>query len=224
MTTWSYSSIKTFDQCPKKYYHLKIAKDVKDVAGPEADYGTEAHSAAEEFIKTGAPVPSKFTYMQGLLDSLAAIPGEKHTELRLGIKLTDDGYAPCGFFDKDVWWRGIADLVIINGTKARSIDYKTGKSARYADLTQLDMIAAALFLHFPELTEIKSALAYVVSGDFLPKKHEIEKHNTYLRTFDTSLHRLEKAVETGVWNANSSPLCGWCPVTSCEHHYVPRRR
>jgi hypothetical protein len=27
---WSYSSIKTFDQCPKKYFHLRIKKDFKD--------------------------------------------------------------------------------------------------------------------------------------------------------------------------------------------------
>ena len=26
---WSYSSLKTFQQCPKKYYHLRIAKDIK---------------------------------------------------------------------------------------------------------------------------------------------------------------------------------------------------
>ena len=48
MTAWSYSSIKTFDQCPKKYFHLKVIKDVKDTMGPEAIYGTKAHTAAED--------------------------------------------------------------------------------------------------------------------------------------------------------------------------------
>ena len=27
---WSYSSITLFDQCPKKYYHLRVAKDIKE--------------------------------------------------------------------------------------------------------------------------------------------------------------------------------------------------
>ena len=36
---WSYSSIKTFDQCPKKYYHLKIAKDVQDGDTTATVYG-----------------------------------------------------------------------------------------------------------------------------------------------------------------------------------------
>jgi len=28
--TWSFSAIKLFEQCPRKYYHLKIKKDFKD--------------------------------------------------------------------------------------------------------------------------------------------------------------------------------------------------
>jgi hypothetical protein len=51
MTAWSYSSIKTFDQCPKKYFHLKVIKDVKDDPGEAAIYGTDAHEAAEHYIK-----------------------------------------------------------------------------------------------------------------------------------------------------------------------------
>ena len=54
---WSYSSIKTFQQCPKKYYHLKIAKDVKDEGSEATIYGQELHKAAEDFIKEGKPLP-----------------------------------------------------------------------------------------------------------------------------------------------------------------------
>ena len=66
----------------------------------------------------------------------------------MGLKLTDTDYEPCGFFDKEVWWRGIADLVIIQGDIAYSVDYKTSKSAKYADTKQLDIVAAALLFTF----------------------------------------------------------------------------
>ena len=224
MTAWSYSSIKTFEQCPKKYYHLRVAKDVKDEGGPAAQYGTDLHAAAENFIKSGTPVPSQFAFMKPILDSLSAIPGEKHTELRLGVKLTDDGYAPCDFFAPDVWWRGVADLVIINGNRAKSVDYKSGKNVRYADPKQLDLVAGALFVHFPKLERIDSALIYVASNDLITKQHVITERATYLNTFNAALDRLNSAYDTGVWNAVSTPLCGWCPVSDCEHHYVPRKR
>jgi hypothetical protein len=160
MITWSYSSIKTFDQCPKKYYHLKVAKDVKDTGSDATVYGQEVHKAAEDYIKFGTPIPAKFKFIEPTVASLNNIPGEKHTELRLGIKKTDAGYEPCGFFDKDVWWRGIADLLIVDRGRGWLVDYKTSKSAKYADTMQLDLLAGAAFLHFPQLKRIKSALAY----------------------------------------------------------------
>jgi hypothetical protein len=223
MTAWSYSSIKTFDQCPKKYYHLKVAKDVKDIGGPAAQYGTDLHKAAEDFIKDGTPLPERFSFLQPLMDTLQAIPGEKHCELRLGVKRGLTGYEPCRFFAKDVWYRGIVDLLIVNGSTAYMIDYKTGKSSKYADMKQLDLMAGAIFAHFPEITKIKSGLAFVATNEFPKKKHVAGELDTYMSVFETQLDRLEHAMDSGVWNAKSGPLCGWCPVKSCEHYKPPRR-
>jgi hypothetical protein len=82
----------------------------------------------------------------------------------------------------------------------------------------LDVLAAALFLHFPQLELIKSGLVFVVSGEFIYKEHYAELRDSYFSTFDEGLDRLAAAQETGVWNANSGPLCRFCPVTSCEHN------
>lgn len=221
MTAWSYSSIKTFDQCPKKYYHLKVLKDVKDEGSDATVYGNEAHKAAEEFIRLGVPLPAKFSYLQKILNSLNAIQGEKHCELELGIAVTDKGYVPCAFSDTGRWWRGIADLLIINGESAFLVDYKTSKNAKYADTKQLDVLAGAVFTHYPQLKKLKSALAFVVSNEFVRKEHTADMARSYLATFTNELEQLAGAEETGVWNAKSSPLCAYCPVTKCEHH---RRR
>lgn len=220
MTAWSYSSIKTFEQCPKKYYHLRVAKDVKDEPGEAADYGTAVHLAAEEFIRDGKPIPEKFAYIRPVVERLAALPGDKMAELKLGIR---EDYSPCGFFDKDVWWRGIADLLVIDGHRAWCVDYKTGKSARYADTKQLDLLAGAVFSHFPEVVKIKSSLIYVVSGELIPKTHVITERSQYLSVFDQQIEQLDDAMENGVWNPKSGPLCGWCPVTSCDY-WRPRRK
>ena len=98
------------------------------------------------------------------------------------------------------------------------VDYKTGKNAKYADTKQLDMLAAATFTYFPNVAIIKSALAYVVSNEFIKKDHTRDEQELLYTTFDEPLEALAAAEEHDVWNAISSPLCGWCPVTSCEHH------
>ncbi len=216
--TWSYSSLKTFEQCPKKYYHLKVVKDVKDEGSEATLYGQELHKAAEDYLKEGTPIPPKFGYVQDTVDAIKNIPGEKHCELKLGVRKTDTGYEPCGFFDKDVWWRGIGDVIVVQDELAFSLDYKTSKNAKYADLKQLDILAAALFTHFPQVKKIKSALAFVVSNEFVHKEPFAAMRDSYFAAFEPDLDRLATAQETGVWNTNTGPLCKFCPVVSCEHN------
>jgi len=217
-SAWSYSSIKTFDQCPRKYYHLKVLKDVIDEGSEATIYGQAVHKAAEEYIKDGVAVPEKFKYIQGFVERINNIEGDKLTELQLGVRKTGAGYEPCGFKDKDVWWRGIADVVVIRGDIAYSIDYKTSKNAKYADTKQLDLVAAGLFTHYPNLKKIKSGLLFVVSNEFITKDHFAEHRDEYFGTFKDELDRLDAAEVSGVWNAVTSPLCKFCPVVRCEHN------
>jgi hypothetical protein len=97
-------------------------------------------------------------------------------------------------------------------------DYKTSKNAKYADTKQLDLLAAAVFLHFPHVIEIKSALAFVVSGEFVKKEHHSFYKIKYLEAMKPELDRLEAALSNKVWNPVSGPLCGFCPVDTCVHH------
>lgn len=217
---WSYSSIKTFDQCPKKYHHLRILKDFKDEDSTATIYGKELHKAAEDFIKEGTPIPPRFSFINDTLEALKKIEGEKHCEIKLGIAKRNGKFVPCDFFAKDVWWRGIADLLIINEAKqtAYLVDYKTSKNAKYADTKQLDLLAGAVFTHFPKVVEIKSALLFVVSNEMVKKKHEFMMQSSYLNSMEPELTRLEAAIKTNVWNPVSGPLCKFCPVTSCAHN------
>lgn len=215
---WSYSSIKTFEQCPKKYYHLKIAKDVKDEGGEASIYGNLVHKAAEDYVRDGTPIPPEYSYMQPILDALLRIPGNKFCELKLGVGYEDGKYYPTEFFAPDAWWRGIADLLVVDTPNAYLVDYKTGKNAKYADPTQLDMLAGAVFTHMPWVTKIKSGLLYVVSGEFIKKEHTAKNRTSYLATFDDALERLVVAEQAEVWNPVSGPLCKFCPVVSCPHN------
>ncbi len=215
--SWSFSSLKTFQQCPKKYYHTKVAKDVTEPDTTATLYGKSVHTAAEEFIRDDKPLPPQYAYMQPMLETLKAIPGDKLCEVKLG--LTKDLKA-CDFAAQNVWWRGIADLVVINREAgvAHSVDYKTSKSARYADVKQLDLVAAGLFAKFPQINKVKSALIFVVSKEFVKATHYREMMPKYVEKPAQDVARIEAALKNGVWNPIQGPLCKFCSVKQCEYN------
>jgi hypothetical protein len=126
---------------------------------------------------------------------------------------------PCEFFDKDVWFRGIVDLLIIDGEKAFIVDYKTGKSARYADTGQLQLMALSVFAHFPQVTRVKAGLVFVIADKFIPADFNVSDRDTLWAPWIKKYARLEKAHETNVWNPIPSGLCRkYCPVVECPHN------
>lgn len=215
--TWSFSSLKTFQQCPRKYYRTKIAKDIREPDTQATLYGKSVHTAAEEFIRDGTPIPEQYAYVRPMMENLKRIEGDKHCEVKLGFT---ENLEPCAFDAENVWWRGIADLVVINESKklAYSIDYKTSKSARYADTKQLDLVAIGIFKHFPNIVRVKSALAFVVSKEFVQAEHHVEMVPKYIEKPAQDVARIEAAIENGVWNPIQGPLCKFCAVKDCEYN------
>ena len=214
---WSFSSIKTFDQCPKKYYHLKVAKDFQEDQNAEhLIYGTRFHEAAEFYIRDDKPLPHEFNYAKATLDRLKAFPGEKLCEYEMGLT---ENLEPCGFKDPNVWWRGIADLIVLRDDVAFVLDYKTGKSAKYADTKQLKLLAAAVFTHYPEIKVIKAGLLFVVSKDFIKEEYDCHFRLAYFEQFRPLVQQLEDCHNNGVWNPKRNFSCkAWCPVLSCAHN------
>jgi PD-(D/E)XK nuclease superfamily len=214
--TWSFSGLKTFKTCPKKFFHLKVVKDTVEPEGEMAIYGKVAHEAAELYIRDGTPLGPRFTFMQGTLDNLKAIKGDKYCEYEMGLSYD---LQPREFTDPTAWYRGICDLLIVNedaGT-ARIIDYKFGKS-RYADTGQLELMALATFKYFPKVKHIKAGLLFVHEDKFVQAIYKAELQEQYWAKWRNDIALLQAAHDSGVWNPKPSGLCKqWCYVTSCEY-------
>ena len=126
---------------------------------------------------------------------------------------------PCGFRDKDVWFRGIADLLVINGDKARIVDYKTSKSSRYADKKQLELLSLLTFKHFPQIKTVKAGLMFLVVEDLVPAEFNADQQTEAWGRWIPETNQLESAMITDVWNPRPNFTCrGWCAVTDCEHN------
>lgn len=219
MKAWSYSSLKKFKTCARQFYEVKVAKNFTEPPFTEATlYGSNFHEAAEKYVRDDEALPEAFKYVKPKLDMLRSLEGDKYCEFKMAL---DKDLNPCTFFAEDAWCRGIADLLIVNNDKgvARVVDYKTGKSAKYADAAQLELMALMVFKHFPKIRKVKGGLLFVVANDFKTADYVAEKEHTYWRTWMQDVHRLEIAHQTGVWNPSPSGLCRrHCVVTTCPHN------
>jgi hypothetical protein len=213
---WSYSSITLFQQCPKKYYHLRVAKDIVEPETEVLLYGTRVHEAAEKFVRDGEDLPPEFSQFHPPLEKLRGMPGEKYCEHKMGI--TERG-EPCEFFSPQVWLRGVADLIVVDGDKARIIDYKTGKSAKYADTKQLDLMALCTFAHFPQVNEIKGGLLFLVCHDLVKRSYTRDDVLGIMRDWTANYSWLSKTYKENVWNPRPNFSCrSYCPVLTCLHN------
>jgi len=214
----SYSSVKDYEGCARRYHEVRILKNFKSQDTQATLYGTAVHKAFEDYIKDGTPLPEQFAQFQPFVEPLAAVDGEIRCEDKMAIRAD---FSPCGFFDKDVWFRGIPDYLAINksGKTARVADYKTGKSSKYADTAQLELMAAMVMMHHPEVDTVKGALLFVVANDIIKAQYTRAQLPTILSKWAGRAGAIEAAVDAGVWNARPSGLCKFCPLSedACEH-------
>lgn len=206
---WTYSQLDKFETCPRQFYHVRVLKDVVEPPTEHTIWGERVHTALEERVKNGTPLPEGMTHWEPIAAKLAALPGEKLCEHKMAL---DRSFQPAEW--KDAWTRGIADLLIVNRNKAAVFDHKTGKRK---PTEQLKLYAAYTFAHFPSVDEVTTAFVWL-------KEKKIDKQTFYRQQipelwegFLQRVAKLESAHERDSWPARPSGLCrGWCPVTKCE--------
>ena len=213
---WSHSALKDYEGCPRRYHEVKVLKNYPFTDTQATIYGKELHEAAEFYIRDNKPLPPQFEFIKDTLDALNAKPGRKLCEYEMGVRAD---LSPCGFMDKDVWCRGIADLLIIDDDNLTAfvVDYKTGNN-KYPDREQLKLMALMVFAHFPHIRKVSGGLLFVVKNDLVKASFLRGEAEEYWWDYRERVARIEQAHDTGVWNPKPTPLCGWCVVKTCEYN------
>lgn len=210
---WSFSSLKQYINCPKQYQEVKVLKNYEVRPTQQMLYGTHVHTALENYAKDGTELPQNYKQFASMVDPLLEIDGTRYPEYRMAL---DENKQPCKW-GSGYWVRGIVDLMIISGDTAFIVDYKTG-SDKYPDLKQLRLMALMTFAHFPEVNHVKAGLLFVLHNNFIPEEYHRENMETLWTNFTPDLERMKMSYENDMWQMNPTPLCGWCPVNTCEHH------
>lgn len=213
---WSHSALKDFEGCPRRYHATKVLKLYPYEETEATRYGNLLHKAAEDYIKDKTPLPEAFAFMKELIDTLAQKPGKVYAEQKMALSIDLE---PRGWFDKDVWVRGIADMLIVDKERniAWVIDWKTGND-KYPDTDQLLLMALMVMVLHPEIDKVHSALFFVARNSVVRHKTVEAEFNRKWIMFRERVARIEAAAAANSWNPNPSPLCGWCPHKPCEHN------
>lgn len=215
--SWSYSRLKNYETCPKRYYMVDVTKKVKEPESDQLLYGNNLHKALADAISGKNPLPESFKKLQPWVDKIAApTPSPAKILVEQQLAITSD-FSKTTWFGDDAWFRGIADVVKIVGPVAIAMDWKTGKIVE--DGIQLALIAQCVFAHFPEVKKIRT--------EFIWLQFDAQTRADFTRADMVSVWSgLMPRVQT-LANAHSSMefppkpggLCKrYCPVSSCPHH------
>lgn len=213
--SWSYSKLKNYRTCPKRYYLIDVEKKYQeDFSGEHLKWGNDVHAAFAKRIGKGEPFPKGMEHFEEMAQRLIAVPGTKLVEQQMAIR---EDLAPCEWFAKDAWHRSIADYLCINGQVALAIDYKTGKILEESE--QLALMAECVFSHYPEVQAVRTEFWWLkeeaaTREDF----RRSNRKNTWASVLPR-VNELKQAHEQVNFPPKPSGLCRkHCIVTECPHN------
>ena len=208
----SFSSIKMYENCPKRYYHQRVTKEVKDTGSDATIYGERIHEALEHRLDKQVALPTESEAYEPLCKSIEGMGGTLQVEQKLTL---NENLTPTTWWEKDAWVRSILDVLVLFDDKAIVMDWKTGK--RRPDFSQLEMFALQVFQHYPNINKVQSTFIWL-------KDMSLDSH-TYDRTESDDMwvkllsktERINQSFINNKWPPKPSGLCRFCPAKNiCE--------
>lgn len=213
----SYSKIKTFENCPKKYGHLYVVKDVKEEDSEHLRIGNEIHAALAKAIEKGEALPADLAEHQHWVDKFRSGAGTPGVSLLVEQKLAiNDKFQPVEFFAKDAWFRAIVDVAKLIDDVGVVADWKTGKIVE--DSVQLALFAAVIFAHHPQIMKLRTEFIWLNHDATTREDFSREEMPELWSIMMPRIEAIENAHRSMDFPAVQSGLCRWCPVKSCINH------
>jgi len=103
---WSWSRLKNYRVCPKKHYHVDLAKEFPEPDNEVLIWGNQVHKAMSEYIDKGVKLPPMMEHYDpwpNMLVSAREAGWTVKTELKLAMS---ESHKPTSFFDNATWFRG----------------------------------------------------------------------------------------------------------------------
>ena len=222
---WSYSKLKNYRSCPKRHFHYDVSKEVREPPSPQLEFGDQVHHAMHRRLDQGKPLPTMMQDYEQLVQTFLGVAqrnnGKILVEQKFGIRRD---FTPCEYFgDKLIWYRSIADAVIIMQDTALNWDWKTGAppytKGQKDDPIQILTAAACIMYHYPNVQAVRSELIWMEYGT--KTRCDIQRHElpAMWASIDAEVRELEEAYATMTFPPKKNGLCKeYCAVETCKFH------
>lgn len=210
----SWSHLDQFNTCPRQFHGKTIAKKFPFEESEQQKWGNYVHEHFEKFIKNGCPLPADiWDAHQPYLNGLAAMKGEKHAELKMGL---DRKLKPCDYWDKEnVFLRAGIDFLNLGERDAYIVDYKTGKvNPKWG---QLKLNVLCVFHTYPHIEAVRATFYWTqTKAESTPQMFTRAQIKDLWAEVMPTLKQMKEAYETELWPERKSGLCrAWCPDIEC---------
>lgn len=197
IAAWSFSSLQSFEQCPRKVAFRQVDK-IPEPSSPAAERGSEIHNLAERYVRgeEGEEVPLPLQKFKKGFEALKAAFEAGKVTCEEEWAFTKD-WSQTGWRDKNCWHRAKLDAFLVEGDgSALIVDYKTGKKfgneLKHGEQGLTYAIGA--FLRYPELEFIKIEFWYLDKGEKLTRQYTRQQ----ALVFHPQLHQRAKTMTTAV--------------------------
>jgi len=201
-----------------RYFRQRIVKDVIDEGGEASKYGERVHAFLETRLKENTLLPQEVAHYESLCSSVERIAHNGELFVEKELVLTDN-LTPTTWWEPDAWLRSKLDILVISGDMANVMDWKTGK--RNADQFQMQLFAAQVFKHYPEVTRVKTSLVWLKDMAMDTEVYYRSGVNTIWAEVMKRIQRINDSLEHDNWPAKPSGLCRYCPARhNCDYARV----
>jgi PD-(D/E)XK nuclease superfamily len=223
--SWSWTKLKNFRSCPKRHYHLEIAKDIREEESEAILWGKKFHDAMAKRIDKGTALPptmSRYERWPALmykhkLEGRLGNSAEVKVELKLAM---DEEFRPTEWFDGATWFRAVVDVLYLAYWKAEAaaIDWKTGGKIE-PEFEQLALTSQVIFAHHPDIEKVHTAYQWAAHDTETLKAYTRDDMMGLWNKLLPEVRQMEEAARTLTYPPKPSGLCiRYCPVVSCPHH------
>ena len=209
--THSFSALKMYENCPRRYMHQRINKEVQDEGSDASKYGERIHEALELRLRDQSPLTDETKKYESLCTAIEqeSEDGELFVEQKMTL---NKNLTPTEWFAPDAWFRSVLDVLMIheNQKKVFVLDWKTGK--RRPDFTQMEIFALQVFKHYPKVDSVTSALVWLGDYKMDTQVYKREQSNEMWAKIMARINRIYESLEHDTWPPKPSGLCPWCPA------------
>jgi len=215
--SWSFSKLKNYAACGRKYYETEVAKNFKEAESDILKWGNAVHGAlAQRLLPGGVALPVGMQEYEPWALKIEKVPGKRFVEQNYAL---NESLQPVEYFARDAWYRTRADVVVVDGPIALAVDWKLGKITE--DSQQLALMAACVFAYYPDVQAIRTEYVWLKDDATTRENFKREDLPKIWLNVMPRVKQLKHAHDTMSFPEKPSGLCrNYCPVTTCQYHGV----